>query len=642
MYQITRLIAYLILFLPFVNTAQNANFTLKATVDFPGQTLANIWGYSAGGKEYALVGAQNGMVIIDITIPTAPVPIDTIPGPSNLWKEIKTYGTYAYVVSEGGFGVQVVNLSTLPAGNLPYQSVYPVIPAGTVNSSHALHVDETKGYLYLYGSKLTTGTSVGYPIALNLNGTTGGIPNAWTPQYAGIYTTNGYAHDGYVDNDFMFAGHIYAGKFSYVNMSNKSAPVTLATTSTPNAFTHNTWRSGNTIFTTDERTNSYLASYTIADPTDVKELDRIQVTPGSGSIVHNTYIKDNYAVTSWYRDGVVIVDVARPGNMVVTGRYDTYTSGSGNGFDGCWGVYPYFSSNTIIASNIGDNPSPTVGKLFILEPTYVRGCYLEGIVTNSVTGATVTGALVELLSSGVANETTISGGTYKMARFGGGSYTLRVSKAGFNTFTTTVSLSSGVLTSQNVALVPVSLPVSLTGFDATLQRDRTALLAWQTEIEIDNKGFDIQQSTDGVKWTSLGFEPSKGDSDKNTTYQFTTPILSTGNWLFRLAQTDLDGAVKYSDIRSVAVFDDVFHAKLTPNPVSVNTSLLVHWGGSKEENIQVELYNSGLQLVGTPTQVARVGDDQSVDLQTDGLPIGRYLVKVINGVEVVTLQLLKI
>jgi hypothetical protein len=182
----------------------------------------------------------------------------------------------------------------------------------------------------------------------------------------------------------------------------------------------------------------------------------------------------------------------------------------------------------------------------------------------------------------------------------------------------------------------------LTAFDVSLQRDRTALLAWQTETEIDNKGFDIQQSTDGVKWSSLGFEPGKGDSNKNTNYQFTTPTLATGNWLFRLAQTDLDGSIRYSDIRSVTVFDDVFHAKLTPNPVSVNTSLLVHWGGSKEESIQVEVYNSGLQLVGTPTQVIRAGDDQSVDLQTDGLPIGRYLVKVINGLEVVTLQLLKI
>ena len=35
----------------------------------------------------------------------------------------------------------------------------------------------------------------------------------------GYYNPVGYAHDGYVNNDTMFAGHIYAGQVSIVDLS---------------------------------------------------------------------------------------------------------------------------------------------------------------------------------------------------------------------------------------------------------------------------------------------------------------------------------------------------------------------------------------------------------------------------------------
>ncbi|MCK6690887.1 MAG: hypothetical protein L6Q97_02165, partial [Thermoanaerobaculia bacterium] len=109
-----------------------------------------------------------------------------------------------------------------------------------------------------------------------------------------------YAHDGYVNNDMLYSAHIYAGQFAIINMANKTNPTLLGTQTTPGAFTHNTWLSGNTLFTTDEVSNSYLATYNVSNPNNITMLDRIQITPGSGSIVHNTHVLDNYAVTSWY------------------------------------------------------------------------------------------------------------------------------------------------------------------------------------------------------------------------------------------------------------------------------------------------------------------------------------------------------
>ena len=643
-----RFTVLLLLLSPIFIFAQNLNLTLESTVNFPGQTVANIWGYSAGGRHYALVGAQNGMVVIDITAPGAPVPIDTIPGPNNLWKEIKTFGTYAYVVSEGGFGIQVVNLSTLPAGNLSYQSINPVIAGvGTINRAHALQVDETKGYLYIFGSKNTANTLIGYPLVFNLNGTTAGIPNAWTPQYVGKFIATGfntYVHDGYADNDMLYSGHIYAGKFAVVNMANKAAPVQLGSQNTPNNFTHNTWKEGNALFTTDETTSSYLTSYDVSDPTDIKELDRIQSMPGSGSIVHNTYTKNGYAITSWYKDGFVIADVNRPANMVITGRYDTYTAGSGDGFEGCWGVYPYFAnSDMIIASNIGSNTNPSNGQLLVLTPTYTRGCYLEGVVTDASNNAILSGALVELLLSGVSNENSApQTGAYKMARYGDGTYTLRVSKAGYVTYTTSVSISTGTLTVQNVALQPVVLPVSLSSFEAALNNDKSVLLTWQTETEQNNKGFEVQMSSDGLDWANIGFVPGQGDATTTQYYRFMTNTLPNGNWLFRLAQLDTDGRINYSNIRSINILDDVYSVKITPNPAPSDAALMVHWGNSQEENLQVEIFNGSFQLVKNMRDIAPSGSEQRIPLEITDLPTGKYLVRVSKGSNVQSLPFIKI
>ena len=260
------------------------------------------------------------------------------------------------------------NLKTLPA-NISYtQYTGNGTIAGQLSSIHALHVDTTTGYLYLYGSNIGSGNTLFFSLA-----------NPASPSYAGQYIYPGggnaaYVHDGYADNDTLYEGHIYNGFYAIVDVRNKSNPVLIATQGTPTAFTHNTWLSEDhkTLFTTDENANSYLAAYDISDPQNIQEISRFQTSPGSNSIVHNTHILNGYAITSWYTQGVVITDVSRPDNPIEVGKYDTYPQGAGNTFNGCWGVYPFLPSGTIVASDIDNG-------LFVLTPTYVRGAYLEGI-----------------------------------------------------------------------------------------------------------------------------------------------------------------------------------------------------------------------------------------------------------------------
>jgi len=64
---------------------------------------SDIWGYAApDGREYAIVGLFNGISILDLDDPTNPTEVAFLPGAGSGWRDIKTWGGYAYVINETG------------------------------------------------------------------------------------------------------------------------------------------------------------------------------------------------------------------------------------------------------------------------------------------------------------------------------------------------------------------------------------------------------------------------------------------------------------------------------------------------------------------------------------------------------------
>ncbi|HEU4719124.1 MAG TPA: choice-of-anchor B family protein, partial [Bacteroidia bacterium] len=389
-----------------------------------------------------------GMSIVDVTNPSSPVEVVQIPNVNNLWKEIKVFKHYAYVTTEGGGGLQIVDLRNLPGTNLPYHN-YTGDGAinGQLNTIHSLHVDTAAQKVYLYGSNLFNGAAVALDLSVD----------PYNPTYLGHYG-NVYVHDGYVDNDTIFAAHIYNGYFTEANVSNLASPNVLATQTTTTSFTHNTWLSDDHryCFTTDENTNSYLTCYDVSDPGNIQETDKIQSqNPNSGSIVHNTHILHNWAVTSWYRDGFVITDITRPNNLVNVGWYDTYTSGSGNGFNGAWGVYPFLPSGTIVVSNIEDG-------LWVFTPNYVRACYLEGTIRDSICNTPLSGVTVTIGTVNVSDVTN-AGGVFATGTAVPGTYNVTFSKPGYQNYViNNVTFSPGVVDTFNIKMFS-STAVALNG-----------------------------------------------------------------------------------------------------------------------------------------------------------------------------------
>jgi choice-of-anchor B domain-containing protein len=434
---------FLLLFMAFCTTlnAQNFNIQYVSEMSFPGQSIAGVFGFTKQGHEYALVGGSSSTFIVEVTDPAHPVLIKTIPYGSMVWKEIRVYKEIAYASSEGeNQGLQVIDLSPLPGStDLPnYQYFGDGAIAGQLSRAHALEVDTTKGFLYLYGGNIAQGAAV-FSLA-----------DPYHPSYVGQYNAS-YIHDGYVDNDTLYGAHIGDGYFSVIDMSNKANPVVLATHPTPNLFTHNTWitKDRKHILTTDEEPNSHITMYDISDLENITEVDRFRCTPGSGSIPHNVYIKGDYAVTAWYTDGVSIVDCSQPDLLIPIGRYDTY-GGSGEAFEGAWGVYPYFPSGNLIVSNM----SP--GKIYILATSYVGASYCFGTIRDAITGMTINGATIEFNAPPPAEKAISNNqGKYKSGYYTPGPTKVICSKAGYMPQEVTVQLISGQIIVQNFDLQPL-------------------------------------------------------------------------------------------------------------------------------------------------------------------------------------------
>jgi choice-of-anchor B domain-containing protein len=429
----------LILTLIVTQLSAQKNLAFRANLKYPVRSSA-IWGYTApDSKEYALMGLQSGVSIVDITNPDNPLEVFNINCPLSNWREIKTWNHHAYVTNETDSGIMIIDLSFLPDS---ITTQYWKADSSMLETGHTLFIDEN-GIMFVNGfNKADDSRPVelrGILIA-DLN------TDPKNPVQVGVYE-QAYVHDCYVRGDTIWASEIYNGWFAVINIADKSNPVVLSTHETPNRFTHNCWLSddGKYLFTTDEVSGANITSYDVSDLDNIKELDRYRSAFNTGVIPHNTHVLGNYIVNSCYKDGVTIVDVTRPDNMVEVGRFDTSPFLSEDGFAGCWGVYPYFPSGTIIASDMEEG-------LFVLTPDYKRAGYLEGKITNQSNGAPLQNARVELIGNNWFDFSDLSG-NYKTGIADSGRYDVRVFMAGCDTkIVKDVLITPGNITTLNVSI----------------------------------------------------------------------------------------------------------------------------------------------------------------------------------------------
>ncbi|BDS11030.1 choice-of-anchor B family protein [Aureispira anguillae] len=438
------IIPLFILFFSAWAQAQPQNFNLTSIGNLPyAQELNDIWGYvDDTGIEYALVGTRTGTSIVSLATPSNPTEVLFIPGATSIWRDLKTWGDYAYVTSDQGKdGLLIIDLSPLPNGTPTYQFWKPELTINnatdTLWKAHNLYIDEA-GFCYIAGSNISAGET----FILDVNTTAG------SPVLLGA-TLPIYAHDAYTRGDTLWTSDINDGTFSVYNVSDKTNPIIMGNQTTPRDFAHNAWISddGQTLFTTDEKSNAWVAAFDVSDLGNIQELDRYR-TPNPNTIPHNTHTFNDYLVTSYYTDGLIIIDASRPDNLIEVGRYDTYHLTPETGFYGAWGAYPFLPSGLILVSDINTG-------LHILQANYQRACWLEGIVTDQSTSATLFDVDVQILNTYAEDQTDLFG-IYKTGIGVSGTYDVEFKKAGYIPQTIQVTLNNNQVTTQNVQLVPAT------------------------------------------------------------------------------------------------------------------------------------------------------------------------------------------
>lgn len=459
------------------------NMTLLGDIDYQSTReshLSNIWGYADElGNEYALIGVNGdtaqantgGLAVVDVTNPALPVELAFISSANSQWREIKTYGDYAYVTTEASAGLLIVDLSPLPQSTTLPSNVF--IGNGWI-TSHSLFIDEAAGRLYLHGSNRGNGGVIIYDLT----------QDPMNPVEIGEYDPT-YCHDSFARGDTLYAAQIYDGIVSIVDVSDPQNPVLLGTQNTPSNFSHNVWldASGDHMFTTDEVASAYVGSYDISDPGNIQEIDRLRSDP-NGAIPHNTYWLNGFLVTSYYTYGCVVYDASRPQNLVEVGHFDT-SPFAGNSFNGAWGVYPFLPSGNLLISDIE-------GGLRILGVNYTSACWLEGTVTDQGSSFPINGVDITIVGTGVTDATGLDG-AYGSGYHTAGTYDVLFQAPGYADLTITgVTLTNGVVTVQDAQMV--SLPTF--AYSGSVKDAVTALGVPNASVRLYSDQYNFQVQCD--------------------------------------------------------------------------------------------------------------------------------------------------
>jgi hypothetical protein len=181
------------------------------------------------------------------------------------------------------------------------------------------------------------------------------------------------------------------------------------------------------------------------------------------------------------------------------------------------------------------------------------------------------------------------------------------------------------------------LPIKLQQFTSTTNENsltnKTVQLTWQTVSESNNDYFDVERSTDGINFLSIGKVKGVGTGSTTNTYSFTD---NNPNYInqYRLKQVDMDGKSSYSKVLFVKV-SKANPLVLVQNAVSSNLQLQINTGQTNIGSLAI-FYFSGRE------HLHFKGKNGSQNINVSGLSSGKYFIRLnTNDGQVYSQQFIK-
>ena len=344
--------------------------------DIGGGTGNDLWGWTdpVTGREYALVGHSTGTAFVDVSNPSAPVYLGTLPTSTvnSTWRGIKVFADHAFIVSEAAnHGMQVFDLTQLRAVTSPPVTFAETAHYAGFGSTHTLAMNSRTGLAYAVGTRTCEGglhvVDVRTPAA---------------PRAAGCFSFDGYTHETecviysgpdmvYRDREICFNSN--EDTLTVVDATDTLEQVQLSRTGYGgSAYTHQGWLTGDQRFflVNDEGDELAFRHPTRTWIWDVSDLDAPVLASlyegPTPSIDHNLYIRGNLVYESNYRSGLRVLDASdvAAGVLREVGFFDIFPEDDAPAYNGAWSVYPFFASGTVVVNGIEQG-------LFVLRPRIV-------------------------------------------------------------------------------------------------------------------------------------------------------------------------------------------------------------------------------------------------------------------------------
>ena len=343
----------------------------------------DIWGHFDlnSGKEYAIIGLDNGISVVDVSVPESPEIVNTIASQTTGWRDIKVYQfyhvnlakwqSYAYVTADNAtVGIMILDLNQLPntvtvafsdASDISAHNVY----LSNVDYSTGVALTGLQPYLHITGSNFNGGGFNTYSLEQ---------PTTITSVYKPEGNRNQYTHDASAmvitderKNNQCINGSDHCeilfdfneNDFQLWDKTDNSLPQKLSTTTYDNAsYVHSGWYSEDKLMVLvhdelDEQNNNLNTTLRLFDLTNLTAPSLLSTWTGpTRAIDHNGYVRGNRYYMSNYERGITVLDLSNPLAPAEVGFFDTYPISDNASFNGAWGVYPFLPSGNILVSDI--------------------------------------------------------------------------------------------------------------------------------------------------------------------------------------------------------------------------------------------------------------------------------------------------
>lgn len=149
-----------------------------------------------------------------------------------------------------------------------------------------------------------------------------------------------------------------------------------------------------------------------------------------------------------------------------------------------------------------------------------------------------------------------------------------------------IELDNNVIT---VSADVTALPVALHSFSANCI-NRQIVLSWNTTMEMNNRYYSVQRSSDGMHWQQIGLVNGAGHSDTLIHYTYTDTRPGDDVPYYRLTQTDMDNRVTFlQTIVADKCAERTGELSIHPNPV--RRTMTVDYTGDKSQVQSITIYS---------------------------------------------------